>query len=132
MTNVFIQRAFDAFVATTAKAREALLTELKAQGVTTWEEAQPHAVQWVAKKYAVRLVAGQRKASGTLVLDSHAKNYETAKKALQRLREALVGVKPATSKAERKEVDRVARALHSFKAMSTAERRKFLKLVATM
>jgi len=130
MTNVFIQQAFEAFAVATSTARTELVRALAKQGVTTWEDAQPHAQQWVAKKYGVRLVAGERKAAGTLVLDRNAKNYETAKKALQRLREALVGIK--VKPAVRNEVDDVTRALNAFKKLNATQRNKFLKLAIAM
>ena len=61
----------------------------------------------VAEAYAVALVEGKGKATGTKVLDSEAKDYEAAKKFLQRLVGAIA---PAEAKATSPRVD-VPRAL---------------------
>lgn len=85
--NTAIASAFTAFVKADDKAKTALatarttlVTALAAHGITTREAAYPLATAWAAKAYnAGDLIAGERKAKGTKVLDSTNANYEAAR-----------------------------------------------------
>jgi len=64
---------------------------LMSVGITTVEDAEPVVVEWAAHRYACPLVDGKGKATGRKVLDKHADTYEAARKAKQRVMEALRG-----------------------------------------
>ena len=81
--------AFDAWAKAQVGAASALCAALKGQGITTREEAQPHAIAWAAKNNRCPLVEGQKAAKGRAVLDRNHPNYEAAKKAAQRLLDAI-------------------------------------------
>lgn len=81
--------AFDAYASAIDSSRAALCAALKAQGLTTREAVQPHAIAWAAKKTGCALVEGQRKAAGKVVLDRTHARYEAAKTAARRVMEAF-------------------------------------------
>lgn len=83
-----------------------LRTGLVALGITTVEDAEPVVVEWAAHRYACPLVDGKGKATGRKVLDKHADTYEAARKAKQRVMEALRG-DSVNSKAEGAEAEEV-------------------------
>ena len=72
-------------------------------------------------KYGVRLVPGEGKAEGTMVLDSEHPKYEACRKALGRLVSDIVGEKSGKA-----EVDLVAQALRLIGKMTAAQKRKVL------
>jgi hypothetical protein len=70
-----------------------LRTGLMALGINTVEDAEPIVTAWAAERHSVPMIEGQRKAKGRMVLDKDAAGYEAAKKARQRVMEALIGDK---------------------------------------
>lgn len=120
--NTAVNAVFNAIVDNVSYT-EALL----AQGIGDKATARPYALTWAAGKYGVKLVDGQR----GLTLDANAKNYETARKAVQRVLEAcfpsmeLDKVKPAVSK----QTDDVAKLLKQFEKLTPAQRKKFLAAI---
>jgi hypothetical protein len=82
--------AFDAFVLTMNGATQILRQKLVDLNISV-EECSPYVIAWAGERHGVALVEGQRKAKGRMVLDSDAKNYEAAKKAAQRMMDALTG-----------------------------------------
>ena len=69
-------------------------------GIATVEDAEPVVVEWAAQRYACPLVDGKGKAQGRKVLDKHAETYEAARKAKQRVMEALRGDNTKSPKTE--------------------------------
>lgn len=67
----------------------------------TYEKAREQILPAVASFYKVGLVEGQRKAAGTMVMDSDAAGYEKAKRALTRLMAELYEVEPTPKKSMR-------------------------------
>ena len=74
----------------------------------------------VAKFYGVAVVAGERKAAGTDVMDSDAAGYEAAKTALRRMLDDIYGKNPSAGKA-----DPVALLLASYEKLTPAQKRSF-------
>ena len=74
----------------------------------------------VARFYAVPVVAGAGKATGSMVLNAESAGYEAAKTALRRL---LADIYQSSSKTE---VDLVAQALRIIRKMTAAQRRKLI------
>ena len=106
------------------KAREC--TEVKGKS----EEAVRAAVlPIVAKRYAVPVIDGERKAKGTKVLDKTAEKYNTAKSALQRLVADIVGA--SNGKGEELEVPEHIMALAAKLAKACNEYEQARKLAAT-
>ena len=96
--NAAAQAAFAAFVTAANTATVTLREALLAAGFDTWEAAEPQAVAFVAKKYGVAIVESKSPFNkGAPVLDRSAPSFAAAKKALQRLREALTGDADAES-----------------------------------
>lgn len=97
--------AFNAYVAGSQTLVETLRKATLAAGFKTLEETKPVILEWASKKYGVPL--GESKSprnKGEMVLDRAAEKFEAAKKAAQRLMEALGGnadaqAKPASNKA---------------------------------
>lgn len=90
--NAAAQAAFADFVAAANTATVTLREALLAAGFDTWEAAEPQAVAFVAAKYDVAIVESKSPFNkGAPVLDRSAPSFAAAKKALQRLREALTG-----------------------------------------
>ena len=69
-------------------------------GIATVEDAEPVVVEWAAQRYACPLVDGKGKATGRKVLDKSADTYEAARKAKQRVMEALRGDTTKSPKTE--------------------------------
>ena len=82
--------ARDAYMASLAKAREHF------KGATR-DDVRAVLVPIVGEFRAVPIVDGERKAKGTKVLDSSAKNYETAKRDLTRILADICGPVSADS-----------------------------------
>ena len=70
------------------KLRQAAL----AAGFKTYEDCRPVVLQWIETRYGVGTVASKSpRNKGEMVLDRSAAGFEAAKKALQRMQEALTG-----------------------------------------
>ena len=96
--NAAAQAAFAAFVTAANSATVTLREALLAAGFETWEAAEPQAVAFVAAKYGVAIVESKSPFNkGAPVLDRSAPSFAAAKKALQRLRDALTGDADAES-----------------------------------
>jgi hypothetical protein len=98
------------------------------QGIGDKATARPFALTWAAAKYSVKLVKGQR----GLALDQTAKNYEAARKAVQRVLDVCFPAMETASVAAPKEsnqADPVAKLLKSFEKLTAAQRKKFLAAV---
>ena len=117
--------AFDKFAATTQKANDTLVSALGKAGITTLEAARPIAMQWVSARTKCPIVSGAGKATGRKVLDAKHRNYEAAKKALQRVMSAFAP-KPTTAKPTVNKVDAVQLLVTRFSKLSKAEQKRFL------
>ena len=97
--------AFNAYVAGSQTLVETLRKAAVDAGFTTLEDCRPVVMEWASKKYGVPLVESKSpRNKGEMVLDRAAEKFEAAKKAAQRLLEALGGdadaqAKPASNKA---------------------------------
>ena len=94
-----------------------------ALGLSRASEARPLALEWASKKFAVALREGQR----GLALDDGAKNYEAAKKAVQRVLAACfpsVDV-PAKTSSSKAAADPVEKMLAAYAKLSAGEKRSF-------
>lgn len=98
-------RAFDAYAVNTQALVETLRKAALAAGFKTLEDCKPVVMEWASTKYSVALVESKSpRNKGEMVLDRSAAGFEAAKKAAQRLMEALGGdadaqAKPASNKA---------------------------------
>jgi len=107
--------ACDAFAGATDDARAALCASLIAAGVLTREDASPIITAWAAQKEMFTwdrvaqvwvsigkcgLVAGQKKASGTMVLDRSHRAFDAAVKTRNRVLDAFA---PTEARVERQE-----------------------------
>lgn len=106
------KRAISSFVAASNGLVESFRKASIEAGFPTWEDAEPVVMQWVSETYKVALVESQSpRNKGALVLDRSAQRFEAAKKAAQRIREALVGdadaaaAKPSNKASEKEEVE---------------------------
>ena len=63
----------------------------------SWDSVRAELMPCVGKSWDVAIVDGEGKATGTLVFDSSAENYENAKKALYDLVKAIKGKKNSGS-----------------------------------
>jgi hypothetical protein len=97
------------------------------QGIGDRATASPFALTWASGKYGVKLVKGQR----GLALDQTAKNYEAARKAVQRVLNVCFPAmeKPQAAPKESNQADPVAKLLKSFEKLTAAQRKKFLAAV---
>jgi hypothetical protein len=121
--NAVVNATFDAIINDVSHT-EALLD----QGIGDKATARPFALTWAAAKYSVKLVKGQR----GLALDQTAKNYEAARKAVQRVLDVCFPAMETASVAapkESKQADPVAKLLKSFEKLTAAQRKKFLAAV---
>ena len=121
--NDAVNATFDAIINDTTYT-EALLD----QGIGDKATARPFALTWASAKYSVKLVKGQR----GLALDQTAKNYEAARKAVQRVLDVCFPAMETASVAAPKEsnqADPVAKLLKSFEKLTAAQRKKFLAAV---
>ena len=111
--------AFDRYAASVDNSRAALCAALKAEGLTTREAVQPHAIAWAAQRNGCPLVEGKRKAAGRVVLDrTHAK-YEAAKKTAQRIMDAFAA--PIVERSAHKPAVQVSRAQRAALMAALAE-----------
>lgn len=81
--------ALDAFAASGDAARTALVAALVAAGYLTRESAYIVVTEWAAARCNCPMVAGQKAAKGTMVLDSASANYENAKTTRRRAMDAF-------------------------------------------
>ena len=101
------------------------------QGIGDKATARPFALTWAAAKYSVKLVNGQR----GLALDQSAKNYEAARKAVQRVLDVCFPAmekpqaEPKAAPKESKQVDEVAKVLKAFEKLTAAQKKKFLSAI---
>ena len=120
--------AFDKFAKAQDDSRETLVKELREAGITTLEAARPIAMQWVSARTKCPIVDGGGKAKGSKVLNRMHRNYEAAKKALQRIMGAFTP-KPKSTKSGKptvNKVDAVQLLVTRFSKLSKAEQRRFL------
>lgn len=117
--------AFDKFARAQDASRETLVRELRAAGITTLEEARPIAMQWVGAKCKCPIVSGSGKATGRKVLDASHRNYEAAKKSLQRVMNVFEP-KAKSGKPTAQKADAVERLVNAYAKLTKAEQRRFL------
>lgn len=128
--------AFNAYVAGSQNLVETLRKAAVAAGFKTLEDCKPAVTEWASKKYGVPLVESKSPRNrGEMVLDRSAAKYEAAKKAAQRLLEALGGdadasAKPASNKAEGVEIPAHIAALAAKLAAACLEYEQSKKLAA--
>lgn len=131
-TTQTIQAVFSAWETATLGANKALAAGLAEHGITTWEAALPHAMEYVSKRHTIKIV---KNLSGKPKLDSSAKSYEAARKAMQRIHEALVPKTPkpktnkAKAKAPSKAKDIVTQRAEWFGKLDKKSQARFLKLI---
>ena len=122
--NAAVNETFDAIINDTTYTEQLL-----DQGIGDKATTRPFALTWAAAKYSVKLVNGQR----GLALDQSAKNYEAARKAVQRVLDvcfpAMELASVATAPKESNQADPVAKLLKSFEKLTAAQRKKFLAAV---
>ena len=106
---------------------QAVLAAAKADGLKTWG-IYPLAVRAAGKHYgvAVAITEGGRSA-GKPQLDQDSPKYETAKKAVSRLREACVGTNEAKGASK---VDPVAQLVAKYSKLTAAQQRRFMREIA--
>ena len=101
----------------------------------SWDKVRAILLPLVAGVSGVSVIDGEGKAIGTLVLDSEAKNYETARKRLQRLTSAIAVKKPSEDSRmsfTKGQLSAVTKALAEFEGATLDEQIKALKtLLAT-
>lgn len=114
-----IYAAFDAYASAVDNSRAALCAALRAEGLTTREAVQPHAVAWAAKKTGCALVEGKRVAAGKVVLDRTHTKYEAAKTAARRVMEAFAA--PIIERSAHKPAVQVSRAQRAALMAALAE-----------
>lgn len=112
--------AFDLFAATTAEARITLVSDLKAAGVTTLEDARQWGIRWVCAKTGA---AFNESKGGKLMLDSKHAKYEKAKTALRDLLLAFEGKKREGGSSG--SADPVAALLKKYAELTPAQKRAF-------
>ena len=127
-----IYETFKAWEDASLSANKSLAKGLAEHGITTWEAALPHVLAYVGKRLKVAIVENK---SGKKLLDSSgdARAYDAARKALTRIREALVPKAPkaptTTTPAPTKQVDMLAQRAKWFKGLDKKEQARFLKLI---
>ena len=85
-------KALSTFANVSNTAAKTLRQAAVEAGFTTYEDARPVVLQWIETRYGVGTIASKSpRNKGELVLDRSAAQYEAAKKAEQRMREALIG-----------------------------------------
>lgn len=96
--------AFDAYKVGEETLVQTLRKAAIDAGFKTLEDCKPVVMEWASKKYDVALVESKSpRNKGEMVLDRSAAKYEAAKKAAQRLLEALGGDADAEVAAEKAE-----------------------------
>lgn len=107
---------------------QAVLTAAKADGLKTWEAIYPLAVRAAGKHYGVAVaIAEGGRSAGKPQLDQDSPKYETAKKAVSRLREACVGADKTDGHSK---VDPVAQLVAKFGKLTAAQQRRFMREIA--
>lgn len=117
--------ALDKFAKAQDTSRATLVKELGKAGITTLEDARPIAMQWVSARTKCPIVSGSGKATGRKVLDAKHRNYEAAKKALQRVMEAFAP-KAKSGKPTANKADPIKLLVTRYQALTKAEQRRFL------
>ena len=110
-----------------AKAVEAIKKEIKTK---SYDKVRAILLPLVAGVSGVSVIDGEGKATGTLVLDSGAKNYETARKRLQRLTNSIAVKKPIEDSRmsfTRAQVSAVKSVLATFEGETVNDQVKALK-----
>ena len=114
------------------RAVESIKRDIKSK---SWDKVRAILLPLVAGVSGVSLIDGEGKAIGTLVLDKDAKNYETARKRLQRLTSAIAVKKPTEDSRmsfTKGQLSAVTKALAEFEGETLDEQIKALKtLLAT-
>jgi len=129
-------RAFDAYAVGSQNLVETLRKAAVKAGFKTLEDCKPVVTEWASKKYGVPLVESKSpRNKGEMVLDRAAAKYEAAKKAAQRLMDALGGdadaqAKPASNKTEGVEVPAHIAALAAKLAAACLEYEQSKKIAA--
>jgi hypothetical protein len=129
-------RAFDAYAVGSQNLVETLRKAAVEAGFKTLEDCKPVVTEWASKKYGVPLVESKSpRNKGEMVLDRAAAKYEAAKKAAQRLMDALGGdadaqAKPASNKTEGVEVPAHIAALAAKLAAACLEYEQSKKIAA--
>jgi hypothetical protein len=98
-----------------------------ALGFASASEMRPVALEWASQKYGVALREGQR----GLALDDGAKNYEAAKKAVQRVTAACFPKVDAPAKAA-SQADPVEKLLKAYAKLTAGEKRSFKAALAKL
>ena len=124
MNKTIIFKLFEAYAKSLQKARVDLVKGLRANGITTVEQARPLVLEWASIKTGCPLVEGRGKAAGRMVLDSTHEAYDNAKQTVYRTCEAFKP-KNKAEPSERKEVDAVAALIKKFEALTPAQKRAF-------
>ena len=130
-----IHETFKAWEDATLSANKTLAAALAEHGITTWEAALPHAMAYVVSrlKKKGRSIAIIKNLSGKPKFDSSSEAYEAARKAVDRIKEALVPKAPkapaTTTPAPTKQVDMLAQRAKWFKGLDKKEQARFLKLI---
>jgi hypothetical protein len=128
-TNTF--KAINAFFGALDKTQtlaQAVLAAAKADGLKTWESIYPLAVRAAGKHYGVAVaIAEGGRSAGKPQLDQDSPKYETAKKAVSRLREACVGTNEAKGASK---VDPVAQLVAKYGKLTAAQQRRFMREIA--
>jgi hypothetical protein len=103
--NAFIA-ALNTFAAASNEIVRTLRQAAVDAGFNTWESAEPVVFEWASTRYNVGLVESKSpRNKGAMVLDRSAANYEAAKTAIRRVREAMIGdVTKPSAKAEETEI----------------------------
>ena len=129
--------AFNAYVAGSQSLVETLRKAAIDAGFKTLEDCKPVVLEWASKKYNVALVESKSpRNKGEMVLDRSAAGFEAAKKAAQRLLEALGGdadaapAKPSNKAGEEVEVPAHIAALAAKLAAACNEYQQAKKLGA--
>ena len=117
--NSVVNATFDAIINDVSYTEQ-----LFAQGIGDKATARPFALTWAAAKYSVKLVTGQR----GLALDKSAKNYEAARKAVQRVLDvcfpAMETASEGAATKESNQADPVAKLLKAIEKLSPDQRAK--------
>ena len=130
MNQTAIFNAFNVYAKGLDNARITLVTDLKAAGVTTLEEARPWAIKWACAKTGAKFNLSAR---GKVMLDSQHPKYEGAKTTLRDVLLAFEGKKRGGKKREGKKreggssgaADPVALLLKKYAALTAAQKRAF-------
>lgn len=120
MNQTAIFNAFNVYAKGLDNARITLVTDLKAAGVTTLEEARPWAIKWACAKTGAKFNLSAR---GKVMLDSQHPKYEGAKTTLRDVLLAFEGKKREGGSSGA--ADPVAFLLKRYAALTAAQKRAF-------